>query len=199
MHNCHDVMLCVVWYIRLLSSTSCQENHMYHAATAVSLFSVKIRSHPSSRGWAVTVRFYGISQRSFALCRLSLETHPLCRGLRQVGGLSGRRLPEWSYPRMHGGATSSYLLCTTHIHRVFNEQISRYGPAETRSVSLCNVCRMSGLHRHLPLHAALPPSRQIRFSLVPYGFNATVVPASPVHLDRQVISSYGYLLVNILS
>jgi len=199
MHNCHVTLFCASYNLSVFypqhpaKRTTCimpQQQFSYLAWK-----SVVIRAH----GWAVTVRVYGISRRGFALCRLSLETHPLCRGLRQVGGLSGRRLPEWSYPRMHGGATSSYLLCTTHIHRVFNEQISRYGPAETRSVSLCNVCRMSGLHRHLPLHAALPPSRQICFSLVPYGFNAAVAPASPVHFDRQVISSYGYLLVNILS
>lgn len=70
---------------------------------------------------------------------------------------------------MHGGATCSYLLCTTYIRRVFNEQISRYGPANARSfVSLCNICRMNGLHRHsLILSVQLHPSRQILPLFVP--------------------------------
>lgn len=36
-------------YPRLLLSASCQENHMYRATAPVSLFSVKTRSHPSTR------------------------------------------------------------------------------------------------------------------------------------------------------
>jgi len=44
------------------------------------------------------------------------------------------------------------VVCTAYIHRVLAEQISRYGSAKTglsQRLSLCNVCRMSGLHRHL--------------------------------------------------
>lgn len=44
---------------RLLSAASCQENRVYRAAAAVSLFGVKTRSHPSSRvsGYRSVLRY----------------------------------------------------------------------------------------------------------------------------------------------
>lgn len=68
MQNYMPVLFCRTSYIyrtvhpRLLSSASCQENHVYRAAAAaaaVSLFSVKTHSHPSSRlsGYRSVLRY----------------------------------------------------------------------------------------------------------------------------------------------
>jgi hypothetical protein len=119
---------------------------------------------------------------------------------------------------MHGSATSSVTCCVYRIRlSVFAEQISSCGPAKTEVscwLSLCNVCRMSGLHigiclctcsyfsLSLSLSLSLSPSLSLSLCIVAAYRSllqlSGVTPPSFVPIATDDFAFDGYC-VNVLS
>lgn len=151
---------------------------------------VVIRAH----GWAVTVRYLTAALRAAPSFVGNTSALPWFK--------TSRRSLRAELPnRVIQGCTGvqhAVTCCVPHISAMYSPSkfLGTVQPRLESFVSLCNVCRMSGLHRHsLILDIQLYPSRQI----LPFSFLMLLRCFRFFRVSRQTTFSYGYLLVNVLS